>query len=60
MTEDQAGALIDAMAVFLALPISDDWRPGVAAHLQAAQRIAGPLLALDLGDHAEPAPVYTP
>jgi len=60
MTQPEAETLIDAMAVFLALPLAADWRPGVVVHLMAAQRIAGPLLALDLGDHAQPAPVYTP
>jgi len=60
MTDAEAEALVDAMAVFLALPVEPAWRPGVVAHLQAAQRLAGPLMALALGDHAEPAPVYTP
>jgi len=60
MTEAEAERVMEAMAVFLALPIAGDWRPGVVAHLLAARRIAGPLLALDLGDPAEPAPVYSP
>jgi len=60
MTDAEAESVIDAMALFLALPVKPEYRPGIAAHLQAARRIAGPLLALDLGDHAEPAPVYTP
>ncbi len=60
MTDAEAESVIDAMALFLALPVEPKYRPGIAAHLQAARRIAGPLLAVDLGDHAEPAPVYTP
>ncbi len=53
-------ALIDAMAPFLDLPVSDACREGVAVHLAAARRIADSVLALDLDDEAEPAPVFRP
>jgi hypothetical protein len=40
--------------------VADEHRPGVLTHLQAARRIAAPLLAWPLSDEAEPAPVFCP
>jgi hypothetical protein len=56
---DPAGVL-DAMQGFLDLEVADEHRPGVLTHLQAARRIAAPLLAWPLSDEAEPAPVFCP
>lgn len=53
-------ALITAMEGFLEITVAPDHRPGVAAHLVAARRIAAPLLALHLEEEAEPSPVYHP
>jgi hypothetical protein len=55
-----ADKLIDAMSAFTGVPVDDAYRPGVAAHLIAARAIAAGLLALDLPDDAEPAPVFEP
>ncbi len=52
--------LIDAMAPFVDLKIPAEYRPGVAAHLSAAHRIAQDVLGVDLEDEAEQAPVYHP
>ena len=50
--------LIDAMSPFVGLEITAEYRPGVAAHLSAAHRIAQDVLAFELEDNAEQAPVY--
>jgi hypothetical protein len=42
----------------LGLAIEPDWRPGIIANLNAVKRAADLVLGLDLGDHAEPAPVF--
>jgi len=62
MSDDafDAEALIDAMAPFLGLPVEPDYRPGIAAHLTVAHRIAQDVLAFPTGDEDEPAPVYRP
>jgi hypothetical protein len=62
MTRDEfdPDVLMDQMAKFLTLTIEQQYRAGVAQHLRAAQRIAEPLLALDLEDDVEPAPVFKP
>lgn len=60
MTGFDADAVIDAMAPYLGLTVLPAYRAGVAQHLTAAHRIAGPLLDLPLDDEAEPAPVFTP
>ena len=53
-------ALMDQMASFLGLTIEPEYRAGVAQHLQSARKIAAPLLAFELDDEAEPAPVFKP
>lgn len=53
-------AVIDAMAAFLGLEVMPKYRPGVAAHLKAANAIAADVLAFETEDEAEPAPVYRP
>ena len=55
-----AEKLIDAMAAFLGLPVEEEYRPGIAAHLVVAHRIAQDVLAFETSDEAEPAPVYEP
>ena len=51
-------ALIEAMLTFLDLPMDEAYRPGIKLNLQAAHGIAKGLLALELDDEAEPAPVF--
>ena len=60
MTCEDVDALIDAMSAYLDLPVEDACRPGVKFHLETARVIVEDILALELGDHAEPAAVYIP
>lgn len=61
MSEDfDPDRVIDAMAPLLGLDIRPEHRAGVAANLRIAAGLAALVLAEPLGDHAEPAPVYTP
>lgn len=53
-------AMIDALAPFLGLTVEPEYREGVKAHLRAAQTIAADVLAFEMPDDAEPAPVYRP
>jgi hypothetical protein len=52
--------LIDALAALLELDIDPAYRPGVATNLAIAARFAALVTEFDLGDHAEPAPVFRP
>ena len=53
-------ALIDAMAPLLDLDIRPAYRPGIAANLIITAGFAAVVLAAELEDEAEPAPVFTP
>lgn len=53
-------AVIDAMAPLMGLAIAPDYRDGVAGNLRIAAAMAALVLADPPGDHAEPAPVFTP
>lgn len=55
-----AEALLAAMEGLLDLPVAEEHRAGVIAHLQAARRIAGPLLDWPMDDEIEAAPVFQP
>jgi hypothetical protein len=52
--------LIAALAPFLGLAVEPEYRDGVKAHLRAAKTIAADVLAFEMPDDAEPAPVYKP
>jgi Protein of unknown function (DUF4089) len=60
MTKADTDALMEALSAYLDLPVEEAYRPGVKFHLETARGIAEDILALDLGDHAEPAAVYIP
>ena len=51
-------ALVEAFLTYLQLPLDDAYRAGIVMHLIAAHNIAAPLLAFDLDDDTEPAPVF--
>ncbi len=53
-----ADAYFAQMEQTLGLAIEPDWRPGIIANMNAVKRAADLVLGLDLGDHAEPAPVF--
>ena len=48
------------MAEFLGLPLEDEYREGITAHLIVAHSIAQGVLAFETSDDAEPAPVFEP
>lgn len=50
---------VDAQALALGLPLAAEHRPGVVANLERTAAIAAPLLAFQLPDDADPAPVFT-
>ncbi|MNL54398.1 hypothetical protein D3C87_1777290 [compost metagenome] len=56
----EAEKLMEAAAAYLDLPIEDAYRAGIKMHLVAARGIAEHVLAFELEDDAEPAPVYAP
>lgn len=60
MSEFDADAIVDAMAPFLGLTVEEEYRAGIVQHLNAAWMIAQSVLAVELEDDAEPAPVYRP
>ncbi len=55
-----AAAWAQAGERFAALPIDPAFREGVAANLEIAARIAGPLLEFELADDVTPAPTFVP
>lgn len=58
--EFDAKALIGAMAPMIGIAVAATDIDEVASHLEAARRIAADVLAFELEDDAEPAPVYRP
>lgn len=46
------------LSATIGLHVDEAWLPGIHANLQAVKRAADLVLGLDLGDHAEPAPVF--
>lgn len=48
------------MAQMQELPLPEDYRAGVEAHLAAAFRLARLVLEFELDDDVEPAPVFRP
>lgn len=53
-------AVIDALAPLLGLTVPAEARAAVATNLRIAAAMAELVLERPLGDHAEPAPVFTP
>lgn len=56
----ETGAYVDAASALIGLSIPRDLKPGVALNVTRAQTIAQPLLAFDLPDTVEMAPVFEP
>ena len=55
-----ADAIIEAMAPLLGLAVGDSSLAAVKTHLDIAGRYAALLEEAAIGDHDEPAPVFTP
>ncbi len=62
MTEPEfnADAIIEAMAPLLGLSVGDASLAAVKTHLEIAARYAALIEEAAIGDHEEPAPVFTP
>jgi Protein of unknown function (DUF4089) len=60
MTDDELDRYMDAAAPLLGLTIRPEWRDGVRANLAVLFTRGSDLLAQDLPDEAEPAPVFRP
>ncbi len=52
-------AVIDALGPLLGLSIAPDYRPGIVTNLQATVRFAALVLAAEIEDETEAAPVFT-
>ena len=52
-------ALIEAMAPLLGLAIKPEYQPAVVANLKLCANFAALIEGFPLGDHEEPAPVFT-
>jgi Protein of unknown function (DUF4089) len=55
---DSFDNMIDAAAEVFALNLEPAWKPGVRANLQVFFRQAAPLMAFELPDDTEPAPIF--
>jgi hypothetical protein len=55
-----AKAYVDAAAKLIGLPIDPAHRPGVILNLERIAQMAALVMAFDLPEETEPAPVYTP
>ncbi len=55
-----AEAWLDAVAPVIGLDIDPEYRAGVLRYLDMTARMAGHVMAFELPDHCEPAPVFRP
>jgi len=58
MAADPLDSYIDAVALALALPVEDAWRPAVRANLEVSLRLARMVDEFALPDETEPASVF--
>jgi hypothetical protein len=58
LTDAELNALMDASAAALGLRIRLEWRDAVRTNLAVTFRLGSQILALDIPDEAEPAPVF--
>jgi hypothetical protein len=58
MTESELDAWISAGTALLGIPIQPEWRAAIRLHLTITFGHAATVLAFDLSDEADPAPVY--
>ena len=57
-TQDPLDDYMTAAAAVLALPLDPTWRPAVRMHLDITLRLAALVEQAELGDDAEPAPMF--
>ena len=60
MTDSDLDTYVSATAAALGLRIDDAWRAEVIANLRVLFANGAMVQAFDLGEHAEPAPVFRP
>jgi hypothetical protein len=60
LTEDAAGAVVDAFVPLLGIAIAPEWREAVTANVRATAAAARLVLDFPLDDAVEPAPVFRP
>ncbi len=58
LTDEAAGAVVDAMIPLLGIPMAPEWRDAVAANVKATAAAAALVLEVPLDDAVEPAPVF--
>jgi hypothetical protein len=58
MDDTEVDALIDAGARIYGFEIKPEWRPAIRMHMRISLDHAGTVLAEDLDDHTDPAPVF--
>jgi Protein of unknown function (DUF4089) len=56
----EANAFLDAMAKLMALPIAEEFRPGVLLNLEVTAQHAAILDGFVPDDHLDPAPIFQP
>jgi Protein of unknown function (DUF4089) len=56
----EPAALVAVAAPWIGVELSPESRAAVVMHLKIATELAAKLDAIELGDEAEPAPVFTP
>lgn len=60
LTDEAAGAVVDAMVPLLGIPMDPEWRAAVVANVKATAAAARLVLDFPLDDEVEPAPVFRP
>jgi hypothetical protein len=58
MTDQELDALIDTGTKIFGIDINPDWRPAIRLHLTISLGHAATVLAADIPDHTDPAPVF--
>ena len=58
MTDPELDAWIDAGTALLGIPIQPEWRTAIRVHLMISLGHAGTVLAFELPDDADPAPIF--
>jgi hypothetical protein len=58
MTDPELDAWIDAGTALLGIPIQPQWRAAIRLHLTITCGHAGTVLAFNLPDETDPAPVF--
>ena len=58
LTDDAAGAVVDALVPLVGIPMAPEWRDAVLANVKATAAAAALVLEAPLDDAVEPAPVF--